>query len=192
MGLIVSKILATIGSYYATAPAKVICIGLDAAGKTTLLYKLKLNEVVTSIPTIGFNVETVTPVKGLTLTMWDLGGQEKIRALWKHYVDNCDAVIFMVDSADKERFQEAKSELFRMLDFDALKNCPILVYCNKSDLPTAVPCDKVAQAMGLTNLGHRVWHCQSSNCLTGEGIYEGMEKLQCMIRDYRTKFNHHR
>merc|ERR1711881_449690 len=90
--------------YFKDAPARVILIGLDAAGKTTLLYKLKLNEVVTTIPTIGFNVETVTPVKGLTLTMWDLGGQEKIRALWKYYVENIDAIIFMVDSADPDRF----------------------------------------------------------------------------------------
>ena len=71
--------------WFADQPARVILIGLDAAGKTTLLYKCKLNETVTTIPTIGFNVETVTPVKGLTLTVWDLGGQEKIRNLWRYY-----------------------------------------------------------------------------------------------------------
>ena len=60
-------------------------LGLDAAGKTTILYKLKLNENVTTIPTIGFNVETVTPVKNVTFTVWDVGGQEKIRQLWRHY-----------------------------------------------------------------------------------------------------------
>jgi len=60
------------------------------SGKTTVLYKLKLNEAVCTIPTIGFNVETVTPVKGLAFTVWDVGGQDKIRTLWKHYYQNTD------------------------------------------------------------------------------------------------------
>ena len=66
-------------------PARILLLGLDNAGKTTCLYKLKLNETVSTIPTIGFNVETVQPVPGLTMTVWDVGGQEKIRALWRHY-----------------------------------------------------------------------------------------------------------
>ena len=70
---------------------------------------------------IGFNVESVTPVKGLTLTVWDLGGQEKIRQLWKYYVDGVDAVIFMVDSNDRDRLEEARTELVRMLDFESLR-----------------------------------------------------------------------
>ena len=65
--------------------ARILMLGLDAAGKTTILYKLKLNENVSTIPTIGFNVETVTPVKNVTFTVWDVGGQEKIRQLWRHY-----------------------------------------------------------------------------------------------------------
>ena len=65
--------------------ARILMLGLDAAGKTTILFKLKLNENVSTIPTIGFNVETVTPVKNVTFTVWDVGGQEKIRQLWRHY-----------------------------------------------------------------------------------------------------------
>ena len=187
MGLIQS-ILTSFTEYFADRPARVICIGLDAAGKTTLLYKLKLNEVVTTIPTIGFNVETVTPVKGLTLTMWDLGGQEKIRQLWKYYVQDIDAVIFVVDAADQERFHEAKDELLRMLNFESLQNVPILLYANKRDLPHAADPNEVVQAMTLNNFKNRIWHCQSSNFLSGEGVYEGMEKLSEMIKEYRSKF----
>ena len=62
----------------------------DFLGKTTILYKVKLNEQVSTIPTIGFNVETVSPCKGLTFTVWDVGGQEKIRQLWRHYYQNTE------------------------------------------------------------------------------------------------------
>ena len=78
----------------------ILCIfkvGLDAAGKTTILYKLKLGEVVTTIPTIGFNVETVE-YKNISFTVWDVGGQDKIRPLWRHYYQNTQGIIFVVDS----------------------------------------------------------------------------------------------
>lgn len=68
----------------------VLNIFIIFSGKTTVLYKIKLNETVSTIPTIGFNVETVTPVKGLQFTVWDIGGQSKIRPLWKRYTENCE------------------------------------------------------------------------------------------------------
>ena len=74
-------------------------VGLDAAGKTTILYKLKLGEVVTTIPTIGFNVETVH-YKNITFTVWDVGGQDKIRPLWRHYYEDAQGLIFVVDSTN--------------------------------------------------------------------------------------------
>merc|ERR1719219_1986240 len=99
---------------------KMVMVGLDAAGKTTILYKLKLSEVVTTIPTIGFNVETVE-YKNINFTVWDVGGQDKIRPLWKHYYHNTQGIIFVVDSNDKERIcdnqfdDNARDELHRML-----------------------------------------------------------------------------
>ena len=84
MGLLLSR-LATAMNEFGSRRARILLLGLDAAGKTTILYKLKLNENVTTIPTIGFNVEEVTPIKNITFTMWDVGGQEKIRPLWRHY-----------------------------------------------------------------------------------------------------------
>merc|ERR1711907_45124 len=89
-------------------------VGLDAAGKTTILYKLKLGEVVTTIPTIGFNVETVE-YKNISFTVWDVGGQDKIRPLWRHYYQNTQGIIFVVDSNDRERVGEAKDELNRVM-----------------------------------------------------------------------------
>lgn len=91
-------------------------VGLDAAGKTTILYKLKLGEIVTTIPTIGFNVETVE-YKNISFTVWDVGGQDKIRPLWRHYYQNTQGLIFVVDSSDVKRIQEAENELANMVCF---------------------------------------------------------------------------
>lgn len=89
-------------------------LGLDGAGKTTILFKLKIGEVVSSIPTIGFNVETVE-YKNIKFTVWDVGGQDSIRAMWKHYYQNADALIYVVDSSDRNRFNTAKDVLQKML-----------------------------------------------------------------------------
>merc|ERR1712141_255121 len=99
---------------------RILMVGLDAAGKTTILYKLKLGEIVTTIPTIGFNVETVE-YKNISFTVWDVGGQDKIRPLWRHYFQNTQGLIFVVDSNDRERIGEARDELSRMLNEDELR-----------------------------------------------------------------------
>ena len=93
---------------------RILMLGLDAAGKTTIHYQLKMKEIVKTIPTIGFNVESLD-YKGLNFTVWDVGGQYKIRVLWKHYYQNTDGLIFVVDSNDKERIEEASEELMKML-----------------------------------------------------------------------------
>ena len=111
-------------------------VGLDAAGKTTILYKLKLGEIVTTIPTIGFNVETVE-YKNISFTVWDVGGQDKIRPLWRHYFQNTQGLIFVVDSNDRDRVSEARDELHRMLNEDELRDAVLLVFANKQDLPNA-------------------------------------------------------
>ncbi|OON17532.1 ADP-ribosylation factor family protein, partial [Opisthorchis viverrini] len=120
---------------------RILMVGLDAAGKTTILYKLKLGEIVTTIPTIGFNVETVE-YKNISFTVWDVGGQDKIRPLWRHYFQNtqgwsdlvnliCVGLIFVVDSNDYERIGEAREELSRMLNEDELRDAVLLVFANK-------------------------------------------------------------
>lgn len=115
-------------------------VGLDAAGKTTILYKLKLGEIVTTIPTIGFNVETVE-YKNINFTVWDVGGQDKIRPLWRHYFQNTQGLIFVVDSNDRDRAAEARDELHRMLNEDELRDAVLLVFANKQvSSRTQLPC----------------------------------------------------
>ncbi|CAB4436522.1 unnamed protein product [Rhizophagus irregularis] len=93
---------------------RILMLGLDAAGKTTILYKLKLNQSVTTIPTVGFNVETVT-YKNVKFNVWDVGGQDKIRPLWRHYYTGTQGLIFVVDSQDKDRIDEARQELHKII-----------------------------------------------------------------------------
>merc|ERR1712008_269960 len=98
---------------------RILMVGLDAAGKTTILYKLKLGEVVTMIPTIGFNVESVG-YKDVSYTLWDVGGRDKIRPLWRHYYQGPQAVIFVVDCNDRDRIEDSREELTSMINEDEM------------------------------------------------------------------------
>eukprot|EP01083_Nonionella_stella_P096186 270316_1 len=162
---------------------RILMVGLDAAGKTTILYKLKLGEVVTTIPTIGFNVETVE-YKKINFTVWDVGGQDKIRPLWRHYYQNTHGIIFVVDSNDGERIDDsaniannARKELHRMLQEDELKDAVLLVLANKQDLPNALAVDDVQRRLGLDELVGRDWLCQGSCATTGTGLFDGLDWL---------------
>lgn len=162
-------------------------LGLDGAGKTTVLYKLKLNEVVSTIPTIGFNLETVQPVKHVSFTVWDVGGQDKIRALWKHYFQGSDGLVYIVDSADANRFSEAQDELKWILNADEMAGVPLVVLANKQDLPNAHSPSEVAAKLGLPQLMGRKWFIQGSSALTGSGVYEGMEELSRLTKEFQSR-----
>ena len=123
---------------------RILMVGLDAAGKTTILYKLKLGEIVTTISTIGFNVETVE-YKNICFKVWDIGGQDKIRPLWRHYFENTQGLIFVVDSNDRERIQEGAEELQKMLQEDELRDAVLLLFANKQDLPNAMAISEIGQ-----------------------------------------------
>lgn len=151
-------------------------VGLDAAGKTTILYKLKLGEVVTTIPTIGFNVESVE-YKNIKFTMWDIGGQDKIRLLWRYYYNNVEGIIFVIDSNHKERIEDAREEIHKLLGEEELKGAPLLVLANKQDLPGAMTTTEIAEATGLHGINDRQWYIQASCATTGDGLYEGMDWL---------------
>lgn len=161
-----------------------LIVGLDAAGKTTVLYKLKLGEVVTTIPTIGFNVETVE-YKQMAMTMWDVGGCDKIRPLWRHYFQGTDALICVVDSNDRDRMEDAGEELQRLLSEDELRGAHLLVYANKQDLPRAMPAHEIAERLGLQGLRGRSWHIQAACATTGDGLYEGLDWLYDRLRSGR-------
>lgn len=173
MGLTISSLFTRL---FGKQQMRILMVGLDAAGKTTILYKLKLGEIVTTIPTIGFNVETVE-YKNICFTVWDVGGQDKIRPLWRHYFQNTQGLIFVVDSNDRERIVEAEKELQNMLQEDELRDAVLLVFANKQDLPNAMNAAELTDKLHLNQLRNRHWYIQATCATQGNGLYEGLDWL---------------
>mmetsp|Transcript_102404 Transcript_102404/g.294805 ORF Transcript_102404/g.294805 Transcript_102404/m.294805 type:complete len:183 (+) Transcript_102404:80-628(+) len=173
MGLALSRIWQRLAGKH---EMRILMVGLDAAGKTTVLYRLRLGEVVTTIPTIGFNVEVVA-YKNINFTVWDIGGQDKIRKLWRHYYMGTQGVIFVVDSSDRERMDDAREELFKMLAEEEMREVALLVLANKQDLPGAMKPAEVSEKLGLQELRRREWRMQGACATSGEGLYEGLDWL---------------
>jgi small GTP-binding protein len=135
---------------------------------------------VTTIPTIGFNVEAIEH-KGLNLHVWDIGGQERIRALCRHYYHNTQGLIFVVDSNDVTRVEEARNELHGLLEEDELRDAILLVYANKQDQPNAIKPQELANRLKLNSVTNRPWQVQGTCATTGDGLYEGLDWLGAQI-----------
>lgn len=151
-------------------------VGLDCAGKTTILYQLKVGHVLATVPTIGFNIE-ILEYENISFIVWDVGGQETIRRLWKHYFENTRGIIFVVDSNDRDRIAEAKEELHNILKESELSNAALLIFANKQDLPNAMRPVDLANELYLHNAYNRHWHIQPSSGLKGNGLVEGLDWL---------------
>ncbi|XP_063704215.1 ADP-ribosylation factor-like protein 4C isoform X2 [Culicoides brevitarsis] len=142
-------------------------LGLDSAGKTTVLYRLKFDQYLNTVPTIGFNCEKVRGVgkaKGVSFLVWDVGGQEKLRPLWRSYTRCTDGIVFVVDSVDTERIEEAKMELMRTAKCPENIGVPVLVLANKQDLPGALDPKEIEKLLGLHELTFAAPVVSSSNC----------------------------
>ena len=113
--------------------ARILILGLDNAGKTTILRKLSDEDITTTTPTQGFNIKSILH-NGFKLNVWDIGGQKTIRPYWRNYYENTEALIYVVDAADRKRVDEAGYELNEILGEDKLATVPLLVFANKSDL----------------------------------------------------------
>ena len=114
--------------------------------------------------------------KNISFTVWDVGGQDKIRPLWRHYFQNTQGLIFVVDSNDRyveiiqaftimlfllrERIGEARDELMRMLAEDELREAVLLIFANKQDLPNAMNAAEITDKLGLHSLRNRNWYIQ--------------------------------
>ncbi|XGW29348.1 hypothetical protein V3C99_008845, partial [Haemonchus contortus] len=166
--------------WFGRKPCRILMVGLDNAGKTTLLYKLKLGEVITTIPTIGFNLETVE-YRNVSFTVWDVGGQQRIRALWKYYFRDTQAIIFVVDSADVDRMEEARNEIHSLVADAELHDAVLLVFANKQDMPNAMSATEISKALDMHCIMNREWYVQTSNAITGEGLVEGLEWLHSVV-----------
>ena len=161
---------------------KVLALGLDGVGKTSILYMLKSGEVVATNPTIGFNVEEISH-NGTNFTCWDLGGTRGTREKWRHYTQNADALIFVVDSTDIGRLSEARIVLhgiFKEREQD-LREVVLLVLANKQELPNALPVNRIVDELAPHSLAQK-WHILPTCALSGDGLHEGMDWLCQQLR----------
>ncbi|CAG8539171.1 13596_t:CDS:2 [Cetraspora pellucida] len=165
MGIILAKLWRKLTN---KEEVKIVLVGLDNAGKTTVLYKLLLNEVVVTTPTIGSNVE-------------DLGGQDSLRTTWKTYYIKTKAVIMVIDSTDRDRLHISRVELHTMMEDENLKNAVLLVFANKQDMKGALTAAQISEALNLTSMRDRQWHIQACCALTGEGLFEGLDWIVSQI-----------
>uniref|UniRef100_A0A8I3NNW9 ARF like GTPase 5B n=2 Tax=Canis lupus familiaris TaxID=9615 RepID=A0A8I3NNW9_CANLF len=164
MGLIFAKLW----SLFCNQEHKVIIVGLDNAGKTTILYQFLMNEVVHTSPTIGSNVEEIV-VKNTHFLMWDIGGQESLRSSWNTYYSNTEFIILVVDSIDRERLAITKEELYRMLAHEDLRKAAVLIFANKQDMKGCMTAAEISKYLTLSSIKDHPWHIQSCCALTGEG-----------------------
>jgi ADP-ribosylation factor protein 1 len=118
-----------------------------------------------------------------TLCVWDVGGQDKIRPLWRHYFTNTQGLIFVIDSNDRERIGEAREELNRMLNEDELREAVLLIFANKQDLPNAMNAAEITDKLGLHALRQRNWYIQSTCATSGDGLYEGLDWLSNQLKN---------
>lgn len=155
---------------------KITIIGLDNAGKTTALYRLLNGVVVNTQPTVGSNVETIEH-NNVRLQCWDLAGQTAFRKGWNTFFQGTDAILFIVDSSDRARIGEARSELFRVLEDDVTEKCCVLVLANKQDLPNCLSLNEVMENLQLSDIKEHEWSILPACSLTGQGLDEAVDWL---------------
>ncbi|KAG0325759.1 hypothetical protein BGZ99_000204 [Dissophora globulifera] len=170
MGFTISKL------FFPEKEIHILVLGLQGAGKTTILQKLKMGDVVTTLPTIGFSIETVQ-YKNITFTAFDVGGQNQYR-----HFQNAQGIIFVVDSNDRNRISEAREELSRILNTNELSDSLLLILANKQDLGEAMSAAEITDQLALHSLRGRSWYIQAACAASGDGLYEGLEWLSNSLR----------
>lgn len=157
---------------------RVLLLGLDAAGKTTVLNHLLGKTGEKTIPTIGYNVETIV-VEPLEFVVWDVSGQDRLRTFWRHYYRGTAGIIFVVDSADANRFELARKELHNILKEEELANAVVLLFANKSDSQYAVSSAELEKTLDVEKFRteQRPIQVQRTVATKGEGLREGIEWL---------------
>lgn len=174
MGFILSKII----EFFTRSRNnfKIVILGMQNAGKTTILYRLSLGQVVKTTPTIGSNVEELV-YENVKFQAWDLGGQESNRSLWDVYYMNTDGVIYVIDSQDENNYEESKAQFHKILKNSTLKNATILIYANKQDLQGAKSINDIIRDYELDKIKNHSWQIQPCSALRGEGLIEGLKWL---------------
>uniref|UniRef100_A0A452G2B5 ARF like GTPase 5A n=1 Tax=Capra hircus TaxID=9925 RepID=A0A452G2B5_CAPHI len=171
---------------------KVIIVGLDNAGKTTILYQFSMNEVVHTSPTIGSNVEEIV-INNTRFLMWDIGGQESLRSSWNTYYTNTEVFFckyntwetlsrYELLNTDRERISVTREELYKMLAHEDLRKAGLLIFANKQDVKGCMTVAEISQFLKLTSIKDHQWHIQACCALTGEGLCQGLEWMMSRLK----------
>ncbi|CAN9095858.1 ADP-ribosylation factor [Alternaria alternata] len=153
---------------------RILMLGLDNAGKTTIVKKI-MNEDVNSVsPTLGFIIKTIE-YDGYKLNIWDVGGQKTLRTYWKNYFEKTDTLIWVVDATDRERIDDCRNELAGLLLEERLSGASLLVFKNKSDVPGSMTEDDICEGLRLDAIKTHKWHVMTCSAMTGMNLQEGLE-----------------
>ncbi|KAJ3276991.1 ADP-ribosylation factor-like protein 2 [Terramyces sp. JEL0728] len=154
---------------------RILILGLDNAGKTTILKRINGEDITQISPTLGFNIKTLEH-KGYQINFWDVGGQSSIRSYWRNYFEQTDGLIWVVDSADRhDRMELCKKELHSLLQEERLAGATLLIYANKQDLPGSMSYAEIVEVLELDKIKSHHWHIEGCSAVTGKNLLKGMD-----------------
>ncbi|KAJ9613263.1 hypothetical protein H2200_003205 [Cladophialophora chaetospira] len=182
---------------------RILMLGLDNAGKTTIVKKIMNEDVNTVSPTLGFIIKTIdfrgyclspSPpvIAGWTLTqmafsyklnIWDVGGQKTIRSYWRNYFEKTDALIWVVDATDRLRIDDCTAELRGLLLEERLAGAALLVFLNKIDVAGGMNKQEATQLLGLERILTHRWTVIPCSAITGENLENGLDWVVQDARD---------
>ncbi|KAN0097862.1 ADP-ribosylation factor family domain containing protein [Tylopilus felleus] len=153
---------------------RILFLGLDNAGKTTILKKINGENISSISPTLGFNIKTFIH-RNYTLNIWDVGGQRTLRPYWRNYFEQTDAIVWVVDSGDRMRIQDCKEELHNLLLEDRLSGASLLVFANKQDIQGSMSDDEIRELLDLPGIKSHHWKIRPCSAVTGQNLVAGLD-----------------
>ncbi|GBF91188.1 ADP-ribosylation factor [Raphidocelis subcapitata] len=153
---------------------RLLMVGLDNAGKTTIVKRLNGEDITTISPTLGFNIKTME-FRGYKLNIWDVGGQRTLRPYWRNYYEKTDGLIWVVDASDRARLADCAAELAGLLQEERLMGATLLILANKQDIPSALTLKQIQEALELSSIAKRHWRIVACSAHTGDGLLEGFD-----------------
>ena len=153
---------------------RLLILGLDNSGKTTVVKSIMGQDVNKISPTLGFTINTIKH-EDKTINMWDIGGQTTIRSYWRNYFEQTDGVVWVVDSSDKLRLKDCKEELHNLLKQDKLAGSTLLVMCNKQDIEGALKTSEIMEILELEKITTRHWMIMGCSAIKSDGVKKGLE-----------------
>nr|ABK25650.1 unknown [Picea sitchensis] len=156
---------------------RILMVGLDNAGKTTIVMRINGEDTSSISPTLGFNIKTIE-YKSYRLNIWDVGGQKTIRSYWRNYFEQTDGLVWVVDSSDLRRLDDCKEELHNLLKEERLSGSSLLILANKQDIQGALRPADIAKVLNLEAMDNsRHWQIVGCSAYTGEGLLAGFDWL---------------